>query len=81
MLLNNHETTEGIRGNEKISEDKWKWKHKDAKSIGWSKISSTKEVYSDTSLTQEKFLKNQIKQPNLTPKGTTKSRTNKTQRQ
>ena len=63
--------------NQKIPEDKLKRKHNAPKSIGHSKSSSKKEVYSDTNLPQEtRKLSN--KQPNLIPKGTRK-RTKKTQ--
>ena len=48
------------------------------KSVGYSKSSSKKEVYSNTSLPQE-MRKISNKQPNLTPKGTKERRTNKTQ--
>ena len=41
------------------------------KSVGYSKSSSKKEVYSNTSLPQE-TRKISNKQPNLTPKGTRK---------
>ena len=48
--------------------------------MGHSKSSSKREVYSDTVLPQE-TRKISNKQPNLTPTGTRKRRTNKTQRQ
>ena len=44
------------RGNQKTPADKWKWKHSGPngpKSMGFSKSTSKKEVYSDTSLPQE----------------------------
>ena len=44
------------------------------KSVGCSKSSSKREVYSDTSLTQE-TRKISNKQPNLTPIGTRKRKT------
>ena len=50
----------------------------DLKSMGGSKSNSKMEVYSDTSLPQE-TRKISNKQYNLTPKGTRKRRTNKTQ--
>ena len=50
----------------------------DLKSMGGSKSNSKREVYSDTSLPQE-TRKISNKQYNLTPKGTRKRRTNKTQ--
>ena len=65
------------RGN-KVSRDKWKWKHDKLKPIKCSKCSSTKEVYSNTSLPQE-TRKISNKQPNVTPKATREIRTNKTQ--
>ena len=41
------------RGNQKIPRDKWKWKHNDPKTMGCSKISSKREVYSNTIVSQE----------------------------
>ena len=52
--------------------------HDNPKPMGCSKSSSKREVYSSTSLTQE-TRKVSDKQPTLTPKGTKKRRTNKTQ--
>ena len=48
------------------------------KPMGHGKISSKREVYSNTSLPQE-TRKISNKQPNLTPKTTRERRTNKTQ--
>ena len=39
--------------NQEIPQKKWKWKHNEEKSE-WSKNSSTKEVYNDRGLLQEK---------------------------
>ena len=66
------------RGNQKIPRDKWQWKHDNPKPMGCSKSSPTGEVYSNTSLPQE-TRKISNKQSNLTRKGTSKRRTNKTQ--
>ena len=41
------------RENLKLPRGKWKWKHNDPKSMGCSKSSSKREVYSNTKLTQE----------------------------
>ena len=41
------------RGNKKILGDKRKWKHNDPKSMGHNKSSSERQVYRDTSLSQE----------------------------
>ena len=77
-LLNNQEIPEkNQRGNQKIPRDKWQWKHDDPKPMGYSKISSKREVYSNTILPQE-IRKISNKQSNLTPKGTTERRTSKT---
>ena len=79
MLLNNQEITEEIKQEiKKIPRDKWQWKHDDPKSMGCSKSSTKREVYSYTSLPQE-TRKISNKEPNLTPKGTRERRTNKTQ--
>ena len=78
MLLNNQKITEEIRGNKKILRDQWQWKHKDPKPMGCSKGSYKRELYSNTILPQE-TRKISNKQCNLTPKGTRKRRTNKTQ--
>ena len=45
--------TEEMKGETKIPGDKWKWKHNDPKSMGCSKSSSKREIYSDTGLPQE----------------------------
>ena len=66
------------RGNQKIPRDKWQWKHHDPKPMGCSKNSSKREDYSYISLPQG-TRKISSKQSNLTPKGTRKRRTNKTQ--
>ena len=59
------------RGNPKILGDKWKQKHNDSKSMGHSKNSTKREVYSDTSLPQE-TRKISNKQPNLIHQGAKK---------
>ena len=41
------------RQNQKITWEKWEWKCNTPKSMGCSRNSSTKEVYSDMSLSQE----------------------------
>ena len=53
-------------------------KNNNLESMGCSKSSSKREVYSNTNLPQE-TRKISNKQPNITPKGTRKRRTNKTQ--
>ena len=78
MLLNKREITEEIGGNQKIPTDKLQWKHNDPKPMGFSKSSSKREVYSNTSLPEE-TRKISNKQSNLTPKGTRERRTNKIQ--
>ena len=79
MLLNNQWITEEIKEEIlKIPRDKWQQKHDDPKPMGCSKSSLKREVYSNTILPQE-TRKISNKQPNLTPKATRESRTNKTQ--
>ena len=52
------------------------WRHKGSKSLGCSKSSSKKEVYSHTGISQEtRNISN--KQSNLTPKGTRRRKTKK----
>ena len=41
------------KGKKKNSRNKWQWKHDNSKSIGCSKSSSKREVYSNTILPQE----------------------------
>ena len=62
------------RENQKISGDIWKWKHNNPKSMGNSKNSSKRKVYSNTSLPQgiRKFSNNQS---SLTSKGSRKRTT------
>ena len=68
------------RGNLKIPWDKWQWKHDDPKSMGCSKSSSKREVYSNIILPQEtRNISN--KQPNLTPKAIRERGIKKTQSQ
>ena len=61
------------KGNQKIYRNKWQWKH-NSKSLGCSKSSSKKEVYSNTILLQE-TRKTVNRQTNFTPKTTGKRRT------
>ena len=42
------------KGNQKISRNKWQWKHNNPKPMGCSKSSSKREVYGNTILPQEK---------------------------
>ena len=60
-----------LKGNQKISRDKWQWKHDNSKPMGCSKSSSKREVYSNTILPQE-TRKTLNRQPNFTPKTTGK---------
>ena len=55
--------------NQRRNKNAWrlKWKHNIPKSMGWSKGSFIREVYSNTSLSQE-ISKISNKQSNLTPK-------------
>ena len=64
-------------GNQKIPRNKWQWKHDNPKSMGCSKSSSKREVYSNTILPQE-TRKTPNKQPNLTPKLIRERKTKKT---
>ena len=54
----NHWRDQG--GNLKIPGDKWKQKHNDPKSMGHSKSHCKKEVYSCTSLPQERKISNDL---------------------
>ena len=62
------------KGNQKISRNKWQWKHDNAKPVGCSKSSSKREVYSNAILPQE-TRKTLNRQPNFTPETTGKWRT------
>ena len=66
------------RGNLKIPGDKWKWKRNNPKYMRHSKSSFKREFYSDISLPYE-TRKISNKEPNLTPKGSRKIRSNKPQ--
>ena len=78
MLLNNQEITEEIKEEiKKHLETNDNEKTMTQKSMGCSKSSSKRGVYSYTSLPQE-TRKVSNKQSNLTPKGTGERRTNKT---
>jgi len=78
LLFWSHESwSKYIYSAECTSGDKWIWKHNDPKSMGYSKSSSKREVYSNTSLPWE-ARKVSSKQSTLTLKGV-KKRTNKMQ--
>ena len=62
------------KGNQKISRNKWQWKHNNSKPMGCSKSSSKRGVYRNTTLPQE-TRKTLNRQPNFTPKTTGKRRT------
>ena len=64
------------KGNKKISRNKWQWKHDNSKTMGCSKSSSKRGVYSNTTITQETRKTPNI-QPNFTPKTTGKRTTTK----
>ena len=73
MLLNNQWITEEIKERSKNTWREIKAKHSDTKSMGCSKSSSKRKVYSDTRPIQE-TRKVSNKKPNLTTKGTRKRR-------
>ena len=76
MLLNNQWISEEIKEEIKNTWRKWKQRHNDPKSIGWSKSNSKRENYSKTSLLQGmRNIPNT--QPNLTHKGSTKKQQTK----
>ena len=80
-LLNNKEVTEEIKEEiKRCLEKKWQWKHDDPKPMGLSKSSSKREVYSNTSISQEER-KTSNRQPNSTSKAAWKRRTKTTQSQ
>ena len=54
-------------GNQKISGNKWQWKHDNSKPMGCSKSSSEREVYSNTILPRE-ARETWNRQPNFIPK-------------
>ena len=62
------------KGNKKISRNKWQWKYDNSKTMGCSKSSSKREVYSNTILPQE-TRETSNRQPNFIPKTTGKRRT------
>ena len=69
MFPNNEWVTEEIKREiKKIPRNKWKWKH-NSKPMGCIKSSSTREVYSNTTLPHQKVGKKNI---DLTPKTTGK---------
>ena len=55
------------KGNQKLSRNKWQWKHDNSKPMGCSKSSSKREAYSNTILPQE-TRKTLNRQPNFTSK-------------
>ena len=65
------------KGNQKISRNKWQWKHNNPKPMGCSKSSSKREVYSNTILPQE-TRKVSNRQRNFTPKTTGKKKNKET---
>ena len=62
------------KGNQKISRNKWQWKHDNSKPMGCSLSNSNREAYSNTILPQE-MRKTSNRQPNFTPKTTGKRKT------
>ena len=77
-FLNNQQVTEEIKREvKKISRRKWQWKHDISKSMGYSKSSSKREVYSNTILPQQ-TRKTLNRQPNFIPKTSGKRRIKKT---
>ena len=77
VLLNNQEITEEIKEEIKKPRNKWHQKHNNPKSMGCSKSSSKREVHNN-SISPQKTRKTSNKQPDFTPKATTK-RTKKSQ--
>ena len=68
MLLNNEQANDNIKEEIlKVHGNKWKWKHNSPKTLGCSKSSFKREVYSNTGLPQE-ARKISNEQPNLAPK-------------
>ena len=68
MFLNNQQVYwRNQKGNQKISRNKWRWKHNNSKPMGCSKSGLKRKVYSDTILPQE-TRKTLNRQPNFTPK-------------
>ena len=53
--------------------DKWQWRHNGPNPMGFSKSSSKRGFYGNTSLSQEN--KKNLKQPNFTPKATIERKT------
>ena len=53
MLLQSQSQWRNQRGNQKIHQDKWKWKENFPKFMRCRKSSSKRDVYSDTGLPQE----------------------------
>ena len=76
-ILNNQQVNEDIiKKTQKISRNKWQWKHNNSKPMGCTKSSSKREVYSNTIPVQE-TRKTSNRQPNFTLKTTGKRRTKK----
>ena len=61
-----------------MPKNKWQWNHDNSKSMGCSKSSVKREVYSNISLPQE-TRETSNTQPKLTPKATRKRTTTKNQ--
>ena len=64
-----------LKGNQKLSRNKWQWKH-NSKPMGCSKSSSKREVYSNTILPKG-TRKTSNRQPYFTTRTTGKRRTKK----
>ena len=73
MFLKKQQVPEEVR-NQKISRNKWPWKHDNSKPMRYSKRNSKREVYSSTILPQE-TRKTSNRKPNFTPKTTGKRTT------
>ena len=67
LLKKSNGSRRNQRENQKIPQDNWKWKHNFPKSMGCSKSSSRREVYSNTGLPSE-TRKTLNKQPKLPSK-------------
>ena len=53
MLLKNQQIMKEEKGNKNMDKNKWKWKHDNPKSMGFSKSSAKGKVHSNISLSQE----------------------------
>ena len=72
MLLKNQQIMKEEKGNKNMDKNKWKWKHDNPKSMGFSKSSAKGKVHSNTSIPQETRIKSN--KPNSTPKATRKGK-------